>query len=433
MVHQAMNKGSAGIPALFNDKNFRDLLRTAQRRALTWEQFLDHPLPAGLSAYDCWRTMESLGRCQGVHLFEGFDGELVWYRRTYELEQLSLKLDQLGRPGSRLDRAIKESASEGLAHDLWLRELQASFDRSGATPSEILTSKDLSAPETLEGMEQIAANTIALDHNLDEFVGRPLDRSLLTDLRERLTEGVSSAALSQKAESFGIKQENELHSGPSFDTALRALEYAQEGESHDEDLPVLRALIVSETLRLVRAGGLVYAPLSSFLRRLIFLKDGFDALAVLPFSETYCAWKRGQFLGDSPYSFDECRHTMRHIVGDRSLLSTVGLLCLERSANNAASLADKLAQAQSALEKLCLEDGRINARQRTILAKAFAEPGHTFTVESHRLVHGISYATSRRDLVSLQEAGFLDFKHQGKAHAYVASESFLALRTTYHA
>ncbi len=427
-----MKKDPVEIPTLINDKNFRDLLRTAQRRALTWELFLEHPLPTGLSAYDCWHAMESLGRCQGVHLFEGFDDELVWYRRTYELEQLSLKLDQLGRPGSHLDRAIKESASEGLAHDLWLRELRASFDRSGISLDEILATKDPTNGKALDGLERIAANTITLDHELDEFAGRPLDRSLLAELRERLIEGVSSGSLDEHAIKLGVDYGSKYQTDSAFDTALRALEYAQKGEPHNEDLPVLRALIVSETLRLVRAGGVAYAPLSSFLRRLIFLKDGFDALAVLPFSETYCAWKRGQFLGDSPYSFDECRHTMRHIVGDRSLLSTVGLLCLERTANDAAALADKLAQAQSALEKLCLEDGRINPRQRTILAKAFAEPGHTFTVESHRLVHGISYATSRRDLISLQEAGFLDFKHQGKAHAYVASKSFLALRATYH-
>ncbi|MDO4854136.1 MAG: hypothetical protein Q4A43_01740 [Coriobacteriia bacterium] len=428
-----MKKEAVEIPVLFKDKNFRDLLRSAQRRALTWEQFLAHPLPTGLSAYDCWRVMESLGRCQGVHLFEGFDGDLVWYRRTYELERLSLELDQLGRPGSTLDRAIKESVSDGLAHDLWLRELRASFDRSGITPEEILAPKSASENTTLDGLERIAANTIALEGKLDEFTDRPLERSLLADLRELLTEGVSSASLDEYAKKLGVDCGSKYQTDSAEATALRALEYAQEGEPHSEDLPVLRALIVSETLRLVRAGGVAYAPLSSLLRRLIFLKDGFDALAVLPFSETYCAWKRGQFLNDSPYSFDECRHTMRHIVGDRSLLSTVGLLCLERTANDAAALAEKLAQAQCALEEVCREDGRINARQRTILAKAFAEPGHTFTVESHRLVHGISYATSRRDLIGLQESGFLDFKHQGKAHAYVASKSFLKFRSTYHA
>ncbi len=427
-----MKKENAGLPALFEDKNFRDLLRTSQRRALTWEQFLDHPLPSGLSTHDCWQAMESLGRCQGVHLFEGFDGELVWYRRTYELEQLSLKLDQLGRPGSYLDQAIQDSASDGLAHDLWLRELQASFDRSGFASNDILTGKDLSNEKELGTLEKIAVNTIALEHDFGEFIGRPLNRSLLADLRERLIEGISSSSLDEKARLLGAEHESEFHTGPSHDTALRALEYAEEGEPHNEDLPVLRALIVSETLRLVRAGGVVYAPLSSFLRRLIFLKDGFDALAVLPFSETYCAWKRGQFLGDSPYSFDECRHTMRHIIGDRSLLSTVGLLCLERSANDAAALANNLAEAQAALEKITLSDKRINARQRTILAKAFAEPNHIFTVESHRMVHDISYATSRRDLINLQESGFLDFKQQGKAFAYVASESFLKLRATYH-
>ncbi len=427
-----MKKEYAGLPALFSDKNFRDLLRTSQRHALTWEQFLDHPLPSGLSSHDCWRAMESLGRCQGVHLFEGFDGELIWYRRTYELERLSLKLDQLGRPGSCLDRAIHDPAFGGLAHDLWLRELRASFDRSALAPRDVLAGKDQSDNSELDVLERIAANAIELEHEFDQFVGRPLDWNLLIELRERLIQGIPEASLDEKAKLLGVEHECELRDESSFDTVLHALEYAQEGEVHNEDSPILRALIVSETLRLVRAGGVAYAPLSSFLRRLIFLKDGFNALAVLPFSETYCAWKRGQFLEDSPYSFDECRHTMRHVIGNRTLLSTVGLLCLKRSAIDAANSANNLAKAQAALERIAQSDKHINSRQRSLLAKALAEPERIFTVESHRLAHDISYATSRRDLMSLQESGFLDFKQQGKAFAYIASESLLELRATYH-
>ncbi len=426
-----MKQQPVPLQAFIDDKSFRDLLRTTQRRAITWDEFLGHSLPSGVSALECWAALESLGRCLGVHLFVGFEDDLLWYRRTYELESLARSLEERAAKDGLLGRALA-SPSTDLSQGLWFREVHSTFARAGVS----LRGDDLALARGLgiapaRPVERIALNALEMGEDLSCFQDRPLDSALLEELYQGLVSGLSAEEVEHAGMLMSASPVGEAEGMGQLQAVSRALAYADTGEPHGEDLPVLRALIVSETLRSARLYGPAYAALSSLVRRLIFAKSGLDALGALPFSETYASWKRGLFLFDSRYRFGECVRTMRHTRTERTLLCTVGLLCLSRLAEEAEAQAEQQMGMSSALEAGAFADERFNQRQRKVLARALQEPGCELSIADHGQAHGISYATARRDLVALCDAGYLSCEQQGKASVFVPAVGLASLRERY--
>ena len=426
-----MKQQPIALQAFIDDKSFRDLLRTTQRRAVTWDEFLGHSLPSGVSALECWAALESLGRCLGVHLFVGFEDDLLWYRRTYELESLSRSLEERGTETGLLGCALADPSSD-LFQSLWFREVHSTFARAGVSlrGDDLALARGLGIAPT-RPVERIALNALEMGEDLSRFQDRPLDSILLEELYQGLISGLSEEEVEHAGAFMSVSPVGEAEGVRQLQAVSRALAYADSGDQHGEDLPALRALIVSETLRSARLYGPAYAAMSSLVRRLIFMKDGFAALGLLPFSETYAAWKRGLLLSGSRYRFDECVRSMRHTRAERTLLCTVGLLCLNRLADEVEGQVEQQMGMSSALEAAAFADERFNWRQRKVLACALQEPGFEVSIAAHSQAHRVSYATARRDLVSLCEAGYLSCEQQGKASVFSPSVGIAALRERY--
>jgi Fic family protein len=63
----------------------------------------------------------------------------------------------------------------------------------------------------------------------------------------------------------------------------------------------------------------------------------------------------------------------------------------------------------------------LNERQLALLSRALRVPAATFTIESHRGSHGVSYQTARTDLLSLETDGLLERRKRGREFLFVAS------------
>ena len=72
-----------------------------------------------------------------------------------------------------------------------------------------------------------------------------------------------------------------------------------------------------------------------------------------------------------------------------------------------------------------LEDGltgikELNYRQRCLIKHALKHPRYGYTIRSHQSSHNIVYETARRDLMQLQDKGYLEGKKAGKTWYYYA-------------
>ena len=72
---------------------------------------------------------------------------------------------------------------------------------------------------------------------------------------------------------------------------------------------------------------------------------------------------------------------------------------------------------------LLTPDSGLNHRQIALLSHALKHPGHVYTIRSHATSHGVSPLTARKDLLALEEGGFVEkrrLRRQGRALAFTA-------------
>jgi Fic family protein len=66
---------------------------------------------------------------------------------------------------------------------------------------------------------------------------------------------------------------------------------------------------------------------------------------------------------------------------------------------------------------------RFNHRQLALLTHAQKHPGQVYTMQSHKMSHGITYETARRDLTTLNELNLLDKVKRSKSFVFVAPQN----------
>ena len=88
-----------------------------------------------------------------------------------------------------------------------------------------------------------------------------------------------------------------------------------------------------------------------------------------------------------------------------------------------AFLARKAKEEQS-LERLLASStslrGKLNHRQRAVLAHALKHPETGYRIDAHQRSHGIVYETARTDLMELVKLGFLGMYKEGRAYVFRA-------------
>ena len=56
----------------------------------------------------------------------------------------------------------------------------------------------------------------------------------------------------------------------------------------------------------------------------------------------------------------------------------------------------------------------LNARQKTLIYSALQHPGRGYTIQAHKITHGIAYDTARRDMHDLEKKKFFHHVREGK-------------------
>lgn len=89
-------------------------------------------------------------------------------------------------------------------------------------------------------------------------------------------------------------------------------------------------------------------------------------------------------------------------------------------------LQEKTRQIEEA-ETLLKDRGDFNHRQLALLSHALRNPDAEFTIQSHRVSHGVAYATARADLLNLVTRGLLEERKIGRAAHFFPGRGFFDL------
>jgi Fic family protein len=86
----------------------------------------------------------------------------------------------------------------------------------------------------------------------------------------------------------------------------------------------------------------------------------------------------------------------------------------------------ELGAAEAQLRQMRWLKAELNQRQLALVNHALKRADAAYTVESHRISHGVVYQTARTDLLQLAQLGLLDKRKRGRTFVFVPSARLLS-------
>lgn len=418
---------AAGGPSFFSvieDVHFRSLLRLSQEQALTWDAFLSHPLPHGMSPLECWNAVMSLGQCLGVDVMEDADGCRLWYRRTSQLEALIDELAVAAVPDGKLIHQVNDFLGMAYTDGLRRQEAGASLALAGMVEDVdafVERLDGLADPVTAHG--KLGRNYFIIDCDLEHYRNDSLNTTLAGELYGRLTQGVP-------AQDFERPQDAPSLSAYDARAYLaRLLSYSS--DPAPDDSVILRGMFVGCEILRYRLFGTLSPCMASLITRLFYLQHDLPLLAIAPFAVQRLAWQRGS-AGEAVHQVTpaDVEATFRRFPGNITLMQTVCAAGMMRAVAQIESQAGDVSSGDAVAREALLSKREFNHRQRSILARALRVHKAEFSARYHQSKNAISYATARRDLTELEEAGYLTRIHKGKGYVFMAGPALEELVQT---
>lgn len=417
-----MNECEPTLNEAIHNQNFRILLRDFLHTAMTWDAFLEHPLPLNMSPLATWTTLGSIGQCMGVHLFPTVKSEMLWYRRTNELETIVDDIERNASESSPLSKALKEHTDQDFITNLRLTEACAASQLADlAYDRNELDTHLRTNTEPKQPAGKLIANMVKIDANLWDYIDQPLSNALLQEMKGHLLRNLDS---DDQAHLPG-DGENRLRDEQEGESISRQLDLVISYATNDdeEDFVILRGNLLADAIRNYQPFGMASTQIASLASRLFYLQHGLPGLSLLPISAAKLQWLNGEMPSNCMLcSPDEYESTRRRSPNDLTVHQMLSAQCINRALDDLTSTVDPSNVDDQAAHELLDRDPQLNHRQRSILTRALRLPHAEFRIRYHQKKHNISYATARRDLVELKTAGYLRIEQRGKTFVFLAGE-----------
>ena len=433
---------TAGILSFsFEDEDACALFRLFLSGAMTWSEFLRQPMPHNVSPLEAWEAMKRMMRCVGVHVaVPGGDenGVQLWYCRTYQLIDLAARVSRLAAPDSALSRALCSEGEKDTRADLRAIEASAASRLAGfeSDPATLAAARlqegDQGHGHGLglgHGIRRLESNMMAIDADLESYVGRRFARDLIEELQARLLEGVDESLLEEDAGRVSVAQGSPARFANAPAWADVFCGYANHDLGAAEDLPVFRGALMTDYVRSFCPFGRASGHMASLLSRLYWRQRGLPALAVAPLSRVRLAWRLGKLeLADVLCDRAEYEATYRRDPEDLTVYQT---LTAQFACHALAEMERRVSshvERDVAIGAILRRCSGFNQRQRAVIARSLQVKDARFSIRGHHGEFGVSCTTARRDLAELVREGFLRVVPQGKAYVFVADDRAVKLK-----
>lgn len=273
--------------------------------------------------------------------------------------------------------------------------------------------------------ERLLVNTFRAFDHLRDLLDEPFSRELFTHMRDLLLDGVDPEGLGSEPPLQGILARTEdqdaerqrRFAGRQMDLIAA---YLNRESSDPDDLPVLQGQVMADAFRFYRPLGNVSSQVGRLSARLFALKNGLPVLGLLPISRAKVDWETG-LINPPLVSLDSRMHvelnqrSPRDVTPHQTLAAQLTLITLR----DLESHIEAWERRDEEMREILRRDPALNHRQRSVLARALRDPEAEFRIRYHKTNHSIHYTTARRDLLELQEKGYLLMEQQGKAFVFL--------------
>lgn len=411
---------------ILSDPNFRSLLNITARRCISWDEFLGLPQPRDMSPLATWGVLSELNECLGIPInLPLSDGSLFWYRHTYQLDAVTRALECACGPHSRLYSITSAISGQHFLMGPRAEEIVASAELDGLDVDVDDAYRMLMldrAPVT--PLERVLANQWHFADRVQSFADQPFSRELFQHLRSVLADGVDESALPRRTRELGtiagLTAEADDYTTRMADWQSDVIaSFLNDITADPDEVHVLQVLQTTDTFAFFRPVGPLSAMVGRMVAYLFAIKKGVPLLGLLPICRAKIRWEKG-LIAPPRVSFDRemlAELRQRDMRDNTAYHTTAAQLALIELRNLEASIQSwELRDAE--MRRILHEDRLLNARQRSVLARALRDAGAEFRVRYHQSNHNIHYATARRDLVELHEKGYLRMELRGKTQVF---------------
>jgi hypothetical protein len=420
-------KDSAPILELLYDERFRIMLDLLMRRCMSWQEFLELPMPDGLSPAMTWEVLHAVSEAVGLNLvIPDLEGNQYWYRRTYEITDIVNEIAAACRSGSRLHRTIVASEGQHFMMRSRVEEATAAAMLDGLALSGDETRSLLRYDKTPQTpAERLIVNSFRIFDQLSEYAGDRFSPELLKEFRDRLVDGVDIDAVQQGPVRLGLNifdWANETVEEHAEGQLEYICDYLQHDKGDERDHAVLRGMLGADALRFYRPLMAASSQVGRLASSLYAMKHDLPVLALLPVSRAKIEWEEGRIRPPQvPFDRATFLEQRRLSPGDLTAHHTMNAYLTLLTLRDMSSHIDKWERRDAEMQEILRRDPELNQRQRSILARAMRNPRAEFRIRYHKTNHNIAYATARRDLIELEEKGYLKSIVRGKAFVFTRS------------
>ena len=416
---------------LLSEPSLAPIAQEAVRDYLSWDELLQKPLSAGISANDAWRLLAVLRRFAATWFpIPTLAGERFWYALPRDAVRCLQEIEHHCRPDSLLHRTIKDREGHRFLVRSRIREAIATCELDGIEIDYERAGRmlhDGRTPQTPE--EQLIANSYRLLEEIEEPANEPLSPATAWRLYERLIDGVDVAALKRRSVTSNLAETRNpdgLMNTDALESVLQTIcDYAG-GKVGDplEPVPVKAYMLLSAMA--------YWHPLPDFngcvarhMLRIFAVQADYPMLGYLPLSQARVKWAAGRL--DSRlvrYSRIERRPAVEgEIDGTADILTSLQLTVV--SLRDLLGLIETSRREDQAVQHALDIDRELNYRQRSVLARAMTRPDAEFQIRQHQNAHRVVYSTARADLFELADLGYLRKETRGKAFVFVPEPAAL--------
>ena len=417
--------------AIFDDPYFRSLLKKSGYAPLLRRDLLESPQPVGLSPEKTWECLYLVNRAFGLEIPMTADGSvpdgagasLSWYRETSRMYQLSNTLLRHCNPDSLLAKTLSDGSLRQFMVKMRVEDIIASARLDGlsvdAGEADALMHDTVVARNATE---QVLINAFRLDGDIAGYLGRNFSVEMIEEITGRLLDGVAVEDIEFGERSWGLAPRGAYGSSSDLE---RIIAYAIGEIGDPADSPLVRGFFIVDSLRYSRVGGMTPALAGRVLARLYYTKHDLPVLGLLPINRARVMWEEG-LLPREATSCTRGEHldTVDLLYRRKPVdVSWHALLSLELSVyelDNAMALVEEWRLKDERVKEALAGSNLFNHRQRSMIARAQANPGAEFVIRYHQSNHDVAYATARKDFLELEASGYLVREKRGKTYVFRA-------------
>ncbi len=410
------------ITQLVSNQEIGSLIKKANRRYLYWDKF-KYLVPKDLiEPRLAWFYLKLNRRVQAEHLsLKDKNDEHFNFWLPNQIQEYLHFVDKYAGGQISLDEPIinKESRDRYLVSSLMEEAISSSILEGAATTRKKAKEMLVSGKKPTSRADKMINNNYQTIRELRSFKDQPLTVELLNDLHRTITyetfddPGISGRFRNENDGDIVVEddQGNTLFVPPPVheieDRVNELIKFANDDHSTGSFIhPVIKAVILHFYLAYIHP----YVDGNGRTARALFywfmLKQGYWLIEYVSISRIILK-AASQYVRAYLYTESDDQD-LTYFISYHLKTLRLGFQELQ------AYIARKQKVVKLISDALRLPPD-LNPRQSNLIQHALRHPGYPYTIQKHKIYHGVTYQTARTDLLGLVEKKMMDQTKRGKA------------------